>query len=130
MVEKGVEYRSHEEREPRGEGQAEDDRSGHSPEGDVEQQGDHAGDGRDGGHEHGPRAGHRGLDDRPLERGARTVLGIDLVDEHDDVLDDHAQQPQPSGNGEETEVKVREQHPDRDADERQGQHARIINGSR
>ena len=61
--------------------------------------------------------GHRGLDDRPLERGARTVLDVDLVDEHDDVLDDHAQQPQPSGNGEEAEVEAREQHPDRDADE-------------
>ena len=51
------------------------------------------------------------------------MLHVDLVDEYDDVLDNHAQQPQPAGNREEPEIESRKQQADGDADQRQRQHA-------
>ncbi len=74
----------------------------------------HAQHGGRGTEEYRPRAARRGVDDRLVPRLAGANLGVDLVHQHDRVLDQHAGQAEEAQDRHELERRLEQQQTDRD----------------
>ena len=120
-VENGIQCRSHEKCKEGSERQTEHDGGGHTSEDDIEQQRHTSEYGGQGCHQYRTCPGYGSLDDGLLRSRSGTQLDVGFVQQYDDILDNHSQQSQPSGNAEEAELKSRNQQSEHHADEGEGQ---------
>lgn len=105
-VEDAVKHRSDNKCKQGGKGQSEHDGGCHTAEGYVKQQGNATEDCGQCCHEYRTGTRHRSFDNGLIVAQSAAFQTVGLVEQYDNILDDHTQQTQPSCNAEESELET------------------------